>query len=145
MARSKNKPTKNVATAGKTEVIAGPGSATTPVVAPAAAPAVTDAIPTFTKIGMAGMIGLLGSDAAIAEPQAVADAAVAEPPADVAVAEPPADVAVPQAVADAAVAEEPTNQKEEAIAPPTAPVEAPVGFLGYLRSFFSGFGQAIHR
>jgi hypothetical protein len=142
MARSKNKPTKNVATAGKTEVIVGPGSA--PVAADASA------VPTFTKIGMAGMIGLLGSDATVA----VADAAVAEPPTDVAepqavadasVAEPPTDVAEPQAVADAAVAEEPTNQKEEAIAPPTAPVEAPVGFLGYLRNFFSGFGQAIHR
>ncbi len=153
MARSKNKPKKTAAdAAGKTEVIAGPGSTTTPVtVAPVAAPAVTDAIPTFTKIGMAGMIGLLGSDAAVAVAEPPADVAEPQAVADAAVAEPPADVAEPQAVADAAVAEppanadEPTNQKEEAIVPPTAPAPAPVGFFGYLRSFFSGFGQAIHR
>ena len=170
MARHKNKPKKGAAAvspaeipAGETEVIVEKTVASvdsvkndTPVMdaaidapAPVASVALNTTLPTFTQIGMAGMIGMLGSVAepvvAVAEPVV----AVAEPVITVAaVAEPvvAAETEVKESEPKIEVTKEPITSEPltESVRPATATVES-AGFYGYIRSFFKSLGGAVNR
>lgn len=143
MVRSKNKPKKNAAAASPAAIPTG----TTEVIAPTF---IQTPIPTFTQIGMAGMIGMLSTPPTFAEPAvtgvngevngfAVTNPTVAEQ--TTAVAEQTTAVAEPKTeqLADAA-AEEPKAEETT----PAEPTQS-TGIFGFFRRFYNSLGGAIHR
>ncbi len=143
MVRSKNKPKKNAAVVSPAAIPTG----TTEVIAPAPtstpAPATTN--PTFTQIGMAGMIGMIGATAVAEEPKAEEPKAeepkAEEPKAEEPKAEEPNKMPL-ALLATRADAEEPKT--EEPIAATPIP-ESSGGIFGFFRRFYNSLGGAVHR
>lgn len=174
MGRHKNKPKKGGAAVspaeiptGETEVIV-PATATA-IVADAPATVVVAAdtpapLPTFTQIGMAGMIGMLGSatpvPAAVAsEPLAPAETTT-EPAAaseETAATEPVESLkrSPSPGLEEKPECEEKQNEEKlsdtineslnNSLQSPKKEIEPTVGFYGYIKNFFRSIGGAINR
>lgn len=165
MARNKNKPKKGGAVvspaeipAGKTEVIVGASAAVT---AAGTAVAATTPLPTFTQIGMAGMIGMLGAGAAVpatvgSEPLAPVETtteSTATIETDVATATEPVEslkrCPSPERE-EKKVGEEKLNDTNNESLNESLPslkkeIESAPGFYGYIKNFFRSIGGAISR
>lgn len=178
MGRHKNKPKKNAAAvspaaipAGETEVIVektivDPSGNATPVVnaeidtpAPVASFGMGAPLPTFTQIGMAGMIGML--QPVVAEPMPAVAASAEEPVP----AEEPMQSQEPMQAQELAQQEPVESSKRcptppppedkcsdsikeplnESLRSPVRTEESATGFYGYIKHFFRSIGGAISR
>ena len=140
MVRSKNKPKKNAAAVSPAALSSG----TTEVIAPTPATFMQAPNPTFTQIGMAGMIGMLSTPPTVAEPAATNPTDTEQP-----VAEEPKQE---QPVAEESKTEEPKTEEPKTEEPKTEEVKVaestPVentGIFAFFRRFYNSLGGTIHR
>lgn len=141
MVRSKNKPKKNAAAVSPAAIPTG----TTEVIAPVAAEA-TAPNPTFTQIGMAGMIGMLSSPPTFAEPASTNPTDTDAQP-EVKDTTPVQEEKTEEPKTEEPKAEEPKAEEPKAEEPKAAeptPVES-TGIFGFFRRFYNSLGGAIHR
>jgi hypothetical protein len=145
MGRNKNKPTKNAAAVSPAALPVG----TTEVIVPALTTATNATFtqspnPTFTQIGMIGMIGLLSTTT---EAAAAEEPKVEEPVATV--EEPVATVEEPVATVEEPKVEEPKVEEpkvEEPAKEAVAPLPETSGSIfGFFRRFYNSLGGAINR